>query len=99
MEIKGAIGMGMLTNCVNCGAPLHGSTCSYCGTKYAGDKVQACFGEGQAAGTLTVGGVEFKVYLQIVEIETYAIGAERDWTGRLHRTNGKTRRRFVLAEP
>ena len=24
----------MLTNCVNCGAPLHGSKCEYCGTEY-----------------------------------------------------------------
>ena len=24
----------MLTNCVNCGAPLHGNKCEYCGTEY-----------------------------------------------------------------
>lgn len=23
-----------LTNCVNCGAPLHGNICEYCGTEY-----------------------------------------------------------------
>lgn len=23
-----------LTNCANCGAPLHGSICEYCGTEY-----------------------------------------------------------------
>lgn len=23
-----------ITNCVNCGAPLHGSACEYCGTEY-----------------------------------------------------------------
>lgn len=23
-----------LTNCKNCGAPLHGCTCEYCGTEY-----------------------------------------------------------------
>lgn len=23
-----------MTNCVNCGAPLHGSVCEYCGTEY-----------------------------------------------------------------
>lgn len=25
----------MSTNCVNCGAPLAGSECQYCGTEYA----------------------------------------------------------------
>lgn len=24
----------MITNCKNCGAPLHGSKCDYCGTEY-----------------------------------------------------------------
>lgn len=23
-----------MTNCVNCGAPLHGNICEYCGTEY-----------------------------------------------------------------
>lgn len=23
-----------MTNCENCGAPLHGSVCEYCGTEY-----------------------------------------------------------------
>lgn len=23
-----------MTNCVNCGAPLHGNVCEYCGTEY-----------------------------------------------------------------
>lgn len=98
-QLEGVNGMGMLTNCVNCGAPLQGSTCGYCGTRYAGNKVQACFGEGQAAGTLTVGGEEFEVYLQSVEIKQYVAEAERDWRGRMHRSLGRTRRRFVLVEP
>ena len=25
---------GLGTNCVNCGAPLHGGKCEYCGTEY-----------------------------------------------------------------
>lgn len=24
-----------MTNCKNCGAPLHGNRCEYCGTEYA----------------------------------------------------------------
>lgn len=23
-----------MTNCINCGAPLHGNKCEYCGTEY-----------------------------------------------------------------
>lgn len=23
-----------MTNCINCGAPLHGGKCEYCGTEY-----------------------------------------------------------------
>ena len=79
------------------GAP-NGSTCSYCGTRYSGNNVQACFGEGQVAGTLTVGGEEFEVYLQSVEIKRYVADGERDWRGRMHRSLGRTRRRFVLVE-
>lgn len=26
-----------MTNCKNCGAPLHGSRCEYCGTEYPVD--------------------------------------------------------------
>lgn len=27
-----------MTNCVNCGAILHGNVCEYCGTEYGGSK-------------------------------------------------------------
>lgn len=96
--MEGVIGIGMLTNCVNCGAPLHGSTCEYCGTRYAGDKVQACFGEGQAAGTLTVGGNEYKVYLGAVDVAPIDGRMWRGWDGQLHRVEGWARHKFTLVE-
>nr|DAG69228.1 MAG TPA: alpha-aminoadipate carrier protein [Caudoviricetes sp.] len=88
----------MLTNCVNCGAPLHGSTCEYCGTRYAGNKVQACFGEGQAAGTLTVGGNEYKVYLGKMEAFSTEESVGRDLNGQFHRVKGRMVHKFMLIE-
>lgn len=29
----------VLTNCKNCGAPLHGSVCEYCGTVYRENQI------------------------------------------------------------
>lgn len=35
-----------MTNCKNCGAPLHGTKCEYCGTEYSED--------GNKAQTITI---------------------------------------------
>lgn len=32
--------MKIKPNCVNCGAPLHGCKCEYCGTEYDSDEIK-----------------------------------------------------------
>lgn len=32
--------MKVKSNCVNCGAPLHGCKCEYCGTEYDSDEIK-----------------------------------------------------------
>ena len=87
----------MLTNCVNCGAPLHGSKCEYCGTEYNGNNISADFSSDSAFGTLTVSGVMYQVYLSETEISC-SCESGRSADGRLikpimHRTH-----KFTLVE-
>lgn len=55
-----------LTNCANCGTPLVGCKCKHCGAEYGDSGVHASFMEDDVFGTLTVGGVEYDVYLESV---------------------------------
>lgn len=59
-----------MTNCVNCGAPLKGLKCEYCGTEYL-DKntIRADFSGDKMFGDLIIGGVAFKVRLSSVDID------------------------------
>ena len=59
-----------MTNCVNCGAPLEGLKCEYCGTEYL-DKntIRADFSDENMIGDLIIGGVPFKVRLSSVDID------------------------------
>ena len=88
----------MLTNCVNCGAPLHGNKCDYCGTEYNSDGVYAAFERGEATGTLSIGGVEYHVYLGSMEAHTVCSGAYRDWSGQLHIDRPAMKHKFSLIE-
>lgn len=88
----------MLTNCVNCGAPLRGNRCGYCGTEYTGSDVYASFEPSEATGVLSVGGVEYHVYLGSMEAHTLCEGAHRDSTGRLQMERPVMKRKFSLIE-
>ncbi len=88
----------MTTNCVNCGAPLTGHKCQYCGTEYKDHGVVATFGKQDWTGTLTVGGKEFEVYLGGMEQHTIDGDAYRDETDRLHRSVLGCKRKFTLIE-
>lgn len=91
------LGLPMLTNCVNCGAPLHGSKCEYCGTEYNGNNITADFSKDSVFGTLTISGVTYRVYLSETEINN-SIESGRGIDGKLikpimHRTH-----KFTLIE-
>lgn len=89
----------VLTNCVNCGAPLDGLKCKYCGTEYRDHGVVASFGESDWVGTLTVGDKEFKVYLG--SMERYAVDSPdsgRMADGTMYREVLGFKHRFSLIE-
>lgn len=43
-----------MTNCVNCGTPLHGNKCEYCGTEYNNGALSANFQSDDYIGTLRI---------------------------------------------
>ena len=50
--------------CINCGAPLYGRVCEYCGTDYSEiGSFQACFESDDAFGTLKIGSREYTCYI------------------------------------
>lgn len=83
-------------NCVNCGAPLEGRKCAYCGTVCNDYGVTAAFNKDDYTGTLTLGGNEYKVYLDTMDV--YPIDERRGWDGQLHRMEGWARHKFTLVE-
>lgn len=44
-----------MTNCVNCGAILHGDKCEYCGTEYKNNGISASFNTDDYTGTMNLG--------------------------------------------
>ena len=88
----------MITNCVNCGAPIKRDRkeCPYCETPYDvsgfNAEMEKMFGE------LTIGGETCKVYLGSVEHHQLLGEPYRDIDGILHRGNIKTFREFTLIE-
>lgn len=40
----------MPSNCVNCGAVLHGNICEYCGKEYNNNCISATFNDGDYIG-------------------------------------------------
>lgn len=89
----------MTTNCVNCGAPLTGHKCQYCGTEYKDHGVVASFKENDWDGTLTVGGKEYKVYLGSMEKHALdGAGTVRLPNGTIHREIIGYKHKFTLIE-
>ena len=88
-----------MTNCVNCGAPLSGSKCTYCGTEYNDRGVVCTLSEEDCTGTLCVGGKEYQGYLGNMEGHLIAgPNTGRDLSGRLHIDRGKLKHKFTLIE-
>lgn len=87
-----------MTNCVNCGAILHGSKCEYCGTEYNNGVIAVNFQNSDHTGVLKIGNEEITVYIaniksRMTELETWC-----DCNGVLRREIPKTKREFTLIE-
>lgn len=52
-----------MTNCINCGAILHGNVCEYCGTEYNNVAISANFQSDGYFGTLRTNNEEIPVYI------------------------------------
>jgi hypothetical protein len=88
-----------LKNCVNCGAPLHGSVCEYCGTEYEENgSIQAHFERYDTYGTLKIGTREYTCYIGSVEATNICETAGRDNSGRLIRNPIAMKHKFTLIE-
>lgn len=88
-----------MKNCINCGAPLHGRECEYCGTEYGDNRVLCSFGPSDMYGTVSFGGNEYECYLGRVEIEDISgPNAGRDISGRLFRDVIARKHKFTLIE-
>lgn len=88
-----------MTNCVNCGAPLHGDICPYCGTEYHDGKITADFSSMEYTGNLKLGNKEIPVY--IAEMTAEAIGGMNegwDIDGMLVRSAPIIKRTWTLIE-
>ena len=72
-----------MKNCINCGAPITGDECPYCGTKYdlRPNPVSATFDENDLTGVLSVGGKEFRVYISRMDAKTVFTSYGRDVLG------------------
>lgn len=88
----------MPTNCLNCGAPLTGSKCQYCGTEYKGNGVVADFGKGDWTGTLSVGGNKYSVYIGHIDTEMLDMDCGRTLDGTFVRGNPIIKHKFTLIE-
>lgn len=88
-----------MNNCINCGAPLHGSKCQYCGTEYGNNGFVCNFDRNDFTGTIRFDGKEYQVYLGKVEGNMVCCGnSGRDITGRMRLDNPIIKRKFTLIE-
>lgn len=90
-----------MTNCVNCGAPLHGTKCEYCGTEYTEDrkKIKAEFSKNDAYGVLEINGQNFSVYLGRMEATfIHCQQSGRGLDGHLYREKPILKHKFILIE-
>lgn len=86
-----------MTNCKNCGAPLHGNKCEYCGTEYNNREITGNIPKIGDMGTLKVGDEEIKVYIGSIKTNGGDVESWRDAEGMLHRT-ASPKRKFTLIE-
>lgn len=88
----------MITNCVNCGAPIERDkeACPYCKTPYDVSGFKAEIGE--MFGEITIGGKTSRVYLGNAEHNQLLSEPYCDADGILHREIPKEIRKFTLIE-
>lgn len=84
--------------CVNCGAPLEGNKCPYCGSIYSSKGFSATFSKNDYTGVLWVGGKEYKCYIGEVRAETFCLNAGRGMDGAFYRTDPIVKHKFTLIE-
>ena len=90
----------MITNCVNCGAPIDRklNKCPYCGTPYDYSDFNASFENKNALGTISIAGEEDQVYLGECEVNTINMECGRGIDGKLRRDKIVSKRKFTLIE-
>ena len=87
-----------MTNCVNCGAILHGNKCEYCGTEYVGNKIGLNFNENELHGVLTIQDKQYDVYLASMDATPIFNDAIRGIDGKLHLEKSTLKHTFKLVE-
>lgn len=87
-----------MTNCINCGAVLHGDKCEYCGTEYRNRGIRASFDPNNYMGTMNVGADEVSVYIANMEARLIGGDTYRNSEGNLCRGSTKMKRTFTVVE-
>lgn len=87
-----------MTNCINCGAILHGDKCEYCGTEYKNNGISASFNADDYTGTMNIGNEQIKVYINRMESNIICEDSYRDSDGNLYRDKPKMKRTFTVVE-
>lgn len=88
----------MLTNCVNCGAVLHGNKCDYCGTEYNNSGISVNFSADDYMGIMKLRDEEIRVYIGSMEGNVVCGDLHRDSDGKLHTGKPKMKRKFTVIE-
>ena len=91
----------MITNCINCGAPLHDGKCDYCGSEYSKNTPVSVdrLDRIGADVTIRIGGEEYNCYLG--DCEMYAVeigGGGRAMDGSIWRGEITHKRKFTFIE-
>lgn len=87
-----------MTNCINCGAILHGNKCEYCGTEYKNNGIFANFNNDDYTGTIKIGNEEINMYIGSMESHLFGGDSWTDEQGIIHRDKPKMKRTFTLVE-
>ena len=89
-----------MKNCINCGAPLHGRKCEYCGTEYTENgNIQAEFDAKDGIGVVNLMGQKYTCYVSKMEANCIDLEqAGRDMSGRLIRGKTIYKHKFTLVE-
>lgn len=89
----------MVTNCPNCGAPITGLHCEYCGTQFKDRNIQGSIDGNSFDGELEIGGQAYKVYLANMQVHSvFGPCVGRSLSGELLRDKIRYKRTFTLIE-